>query len=251
MSNLDSVIDFVTKKRGVTMETIKGVGRNPILSRARGELAFIMQKALALSLPEMGRILNRHHSSVLTSIGKASSRAETHILYKEFLQALMKNSCSANKADGTIHKPRPKARTIEGRTKTKNYTPAEATMLENLLLGKTPISTVSMAALSKAEGNRQGVPQMVVDGKQYGGSDSPLQARARAIRARILEILDEVPGSDINHMFPILAKEFPDLTKPKISAGISFLCKAGEVIPASERGKRGRKYMLPHQIVDA
>jgi hypothetical protein len=52
-------------------------------------------------------------------------------------------------------------------------------------------------------------------------------------------------------MFPILAKEFPDLTKPKISAGISFLCKAGKVIPASERGKRGRKYMLPHQIVDA
>lgn len=67
MALLDHVMSVVCNYRGVSGADLIGPGRTNAIVRPRMEFCFLARKHTALSMPEIGRKINRDHTSVLNA----------------------------------------------------------------------------------------------------------------------------------------------------------------------------------------
>jgi len=64
----DKIFHAVARKYGVTVEDIRGKRRTREIAQARHVCIYIMRTVTDLSLPSIGRVFNRDHSTILSSI---------------------------------------------------------------------------------------------------------------------------------------------------------------------------------------
>ena len=67
----DRVFDEVTKYYNVTKELIISPARYQKIVNIRFITIYLLRKYSLLSLPQIGRLLNRDHTSILNEIGRA------------------------------------------------------------------------------------------------------------------------------------------------------------------------------------
>lgn len=66
----EKIIEKVSKKYGVSEDDIKGENQSQEISYARHITMYLIRKTMKLSLPKIGKIFNRNHSTVISSIKK-------------------------------------------------------------------------------------------------------------------------------------------------------------------------------------
>ena len=67
---IDSVFENVSKKYSVSVEDIKGRKRTKELSNARHITIYILRTITNMSLTDIGKYFNMHHTSVLSACSK-------------------------------------------------------------------------------------------------------------------------------------------------------------------------------------
>lgn len=86
---LDRIFAVVAKKYGVTPADIKGARRSKEIAFARHVSIYIVRQVTDLSLPSIGKILNRDHTTILSSIAVVEQKmAESPILEQEILDMI-------------------------------------------------------------------------------------------------------------------------------------------------------------------
>lgn len=65
---VDRILEHTAKKFGVTVDDIKGTKRNKEIAYARHVAIYLMRKLTDMSLPQIGRILKRDHTTILSSL---------------------------------------------------------------------------------------------------------------------------------------------------------------------------------------
>ena len=86
---LDRIFAVVAKKYGVTPADIKGARRSKEIAFARHVSIYIVRQVTDLSLPSIGKILNRDHTTILSSITVVEQKmAESPILEQEILDMI-------------------------------------------------------------------------------------------------------------------------------------------------------------------
>ncbi|MBQ7298720.1 MAG: chromosomal replication initiator protein DnaA [Clostridia bacterium] len=64
----DKILNAVARKYGVTIEDIRGKRRTREIAQARHVSIYIMRNVTDLSLPSLGRVFNRDHTTILSSV---------------------------------------------------------------------------------------------------------------------------------------------------------------------------------------
>lgn len=75
MRRWQRIVREVADASGIRPDTIYGDSRTPCVCRARAEAAFRMRNELRLSFPEIGRYLDRHHTTIMAMIAKFDPNA--------------------------------------------------------------------------------------------------------------------------------------------------------------------------------
>ncbi len=70
----DKIFHAVARKYGVTVEDIRGKRRTREIAQARHVCIYIMRTVTDLSLPSIGRVFNRDHSTILSSIDTVQAK---------------------------------------------------------------------------------------------------------------------------------------------------------------------------------
>lgn len=65
---VDRILEKVAKKYGVTVEDIKGTKRTKEIAWARHISIYLIRRLTEMSLPQIGRLLNRDHTTVINSL---------------------------------------------------------------------------------------------------------------------------------------------------------------------------------------
>ena len=65
---VDRILEHTAKKYGVTVDDIKGTKRNKEIAYARHVAIYLIRKLTDMSLPQIGRILKRDHTTILSSL---------------------------------------------------------------------------------------------------------------------------------------------------------------------------------------
>ena len=71
---IDRILDKAAKKYGVTVEDIKGAKRNKEIAHARHVSIYMIRKLTDRSLPQIGKILQRDHTTILNSLKTIEKR---------------------------------------------------------------------------------------------------------------------------------------------------------------------------------
>lgn len=69
-----NIIQEVTKKHAIDLDRIVGRSRQWSVLKARDELCFRLRNETHWSYPEIGRFLNKHHSSVIAAVKRYKER---------------------------------------------------------------------------------------------------------------------------------------------------------------------------------
>jgi chromosomal replication initiation ATPase DnaA len=72
-AELDTIIDLVARRHGLTIDLLRGQSRSAPLVRVR-QFAMSEARDAGYSLPEIGRALNRDHTTVLHGIRRHRKR---------------------------------------------------------------------------------------------------------------------------------------------------------------------------------
>lgn len=83
MNCFDKIVGIVGQARGFDAQQIKSAERRAPFVRARYEVAYLARKYLDLSLPEIGRRLNRDHTSVINGLRRIEQRMQSPEYLKE------------------------------------------------------------------------------------------------------------------------------------------------------------------------
>ena len=65
---IDRIFEKVAKKYGVSVDDIKGVKRTKDIAYARHITIYMIRKLTDMSLPQIGKLFNRDHTTILSSI---------------------------------------------------------------------------------------------------------------------------------------------------------------------------------------
>ncbi len=65
---IDRILDKVAKKYGITVEDIKGTKRTKEIAYARHISIYLLRKLTDMSLPQIGKLLKRDHSTIISSL---------------------------------------------------------------------------------------------------------------------------------------------------------------------------------------
>ena len=87
---VERILSAVSKKYGVSVDDIKSKKRTDSIASARHTSAYIIRKLTDLSLAEIGKILGRDHSTVMSSIDKIELNIKTIKNYEYELSKLIK-----------------------------------------------------------------------------------------------------------------------------------------------------------------
>lgn len=69
-SRVAQVVRRIAREHGCTLEDIYGTSRHDSIARARRHAMAVLRWSTALSLPELGRIFGRDHTTILTAVRK-------------------------------------------------------------------------------------------------------------------------------------------------------------------------------------
>lgn len=72
----DALLHAVSTARQVPLIAMIGKSRKPIFVAARFLAMYILRETVGLSYPAIGAIFNRHHTSVMSAVGKTSARID-------------------------------------------------------------------------------------------------------------------------------------------------------------------------------
>lgn len=78
---VDKIFTAVFKRYGITKEDIIGQKRNKDIANARHIVIYLIREITEMSLPNIGKILNRDHSTVLTSIDKIKKKLTSDSMF--------------------------------------------------------------------------------------------------------------------------------------------------------------------------
>ncbi len=84
------IMNIVAKKYGVTQEEIKGKARRQNIALARHVCCYLMRKYTNMSLPAIGSMVGRDHSTVISSIDTVEKRIENDRIFSDEISALSK-----------------------------------------------------------------------------------------------------------------------------------------------------------------
>lgn len=87
----DMVLQEVSSFYNVPAEQITGKGRTQDVVMARQVTAHLMRQLTGMSLPEIGKVLNMHHTSVMYSIDKLTQSMQENEALRDSVADLMKN----------------------------------------------------------------------------------------------------------------------------------------------------------------
>lgn len=87
---IDKILETVSRKYGVTPEDLKSKARTSNITNARQIAMYITKKMTDLSLPKIGNLFNRDHSTTLSSIKKIENEIKCNSLFEIDVNELIK-----------------------------------------------------------------------------------------------------------------------------------------------------------------
>ena len=87
---VDRIFEKVSKKYGISIEDIKGRKRTKGIASARHITIYIIRKMTDLSLPAIGRLLGRDHTTIMSSIETIENEMMQNTLFEIEINELMK-----------------------------------------------------------------------------------------------------------------------------------------------------------------
>ncbi len=87
---VDRIFDKVSKKYGIAPEVIKGRKRTKEIALARHVSIYLMRKLTDMSLPAIGRVMGRDHSTILSSLDAIENEIKNNSLFDIELNELSK-----------------------------------------------------------------------------------------------------------------------------------------------------------------
>ncbi len=87
---VERIISAVSKNYGVSEEDIKSKKKSENIANARHICIYIIRKMTDLSLPAIGKIFSRDHSTIISSINKVDINIKTKKNYEEEIESLIK-----------------------------------------------------------------------------------------------------------------------------------------------------------------
>ncbi|MBS5724534.1 MAG: chromosomal replication initiator protein DnaA [Clostridiales bacterium] len=86
---VDNILEVTARKYDVTVEQILGKGRTKNIRTARNVSMYVIRKVLDLSLPQIGKMLDRDHSTVHSNIQAIEAEIQTnHRLNNEIVEII-------------------------------------------------------------------------------------------------------------------------------------------------------------------
>lgn len=65
---IDRILETVAKKYAITVEDLKGTKRTKEIAYARHIAVYLLRKMTDMSLPQIGKLLKRDHSTIISSL---------------------------------------------------------------------------------------------------------------------------------------------------------------------------------------
>ncbi len=87
---IDKILHAVSEKYGVDVEDIKGTKRQKSIMLARHISIFMIRRATDMSLPAIGKIFNRDHSTILSSINVIEKETKVNKVLEMEINDLLK-----------------------------------------------------------------------------------------------------------------------------------------------------------------
>lgn len=91
---IDKIIDTVCKKYGVLPDELKSKTKTNSIANARQIAMYILRKTTDLSLPKIGKVFNRDHSTAISSINKIENEIKCNSLFEIDVNELIKEIVS-------------------------------------------------------------------------------------------------------------------------------------------------------------
>lgn len=91
----DRILGEVSSRFGVTVDELKGKSRVAKIALARHVAVYIIKKLTDQSLPAIGRIFNRNHTTVIASIDAVEKRMEEDVIFKNDINNII-SICKGN-----------------------------------------------------------------------------------------------------------------------------------------------------------
>lgn len=91
---IEKILSAVTKKYGVSLEELKGKKRSREIALARHIAIYIVRQMTEKSYPEIGKIFNRDHTTVLSSIEVIDKRMKEDVMVESEVNDLMREIAS-------------------------------------------------------------------------------------------------------------------------------------------------------------
>ncbi|MBE6552446.1 MAG: chromosomal replication initiator protein DnaA [Ruminococcaceae bacterium] len=88
---VDKIFNVVSNKYAVSVEDIKSKKRNKEISQARHSTIYLLRKTTDLSLNDIGRMFDQHHTTVLSAINKMEEEVENNPAIEQEIADLMKD----------------------------------------------------------------------------------------------------------------------------------------------------------------
>ena len=86
----DKIFNAVARKYGVTVEDIRGKRRTREIAQARHVCIYIMRTVTDLSLPSIGRVFNRDHTTILSSVDTIAEKIREDASLENDIEDLIK-----------------------------------------------------------------------------------------------------------------------------------------------------------------
>ena len=87
---VDKVFAAIFKKYSIKQEDIKGTKRNKEIAQARHVAVYILRTVTDMSLPNIGKIFNRDHTTVLSSVENVEKRMAQSPVFRAEVEELIK-----------------------------------------------------------------------------------------------------------------------------------------------------------------
>ena len=87
---IDRILEKVAKKYGLSVEDIKGAKRTKDIAYARHITIYMIRKLTDMSLPQIGKLFNRDHTTILSSIRNIQSEIGSNSVIDIEINELMK-----------------------------------------------------------------------------------------------------------------------------------------------------------------
>lgn len=87
---IDSVFDVVSRKYSVSVESIKGKKRTKEISNARHTAIYILRNITNMSLTDIGRYFNMHHTSVMSACERISEEIKIDPLLEHNISVMIR-----------------------------------------------------------------------------------------------------------------------------------------------------------------